>query len=207
MALTPVVKVSEISATFEPIGEFGVSCEGAVGSVLYLGRIALRDALRFAVPIHMTGESETSRRLFGELCKQTYSLTPNLDADQETAQAKVVIGDEALRARQDHDSWPYQVDLCEWWHQVTGLPFIFARWMVRSQLPSSTKNAAYDWLKACVEVAGEPATRQRISEQAWKSGLFQSIESAQSYFASIANQFMPRALLGERAFLRRLEIM
>jgi chorismate dehydratase len=44
------------------------------------------------------------------------------------------VGNEGLRQRHGVPEYPYLYDLGAEWHQWTGLPFVFARWVVRQDL-------------------------------------------------------------------------
>jgi chorismate dehydratase len=51
-------------------------------------------------------------------------------AREEYPTAMLTIGDEALRLR-NHELYPYRLDLGEAWHAWTGLPFVFATWVIQ----------------------------------------------------------------------------
>jgi chorismate dehydratase len=53
-------------------------------------------------------------------------------AEGEAPAAMLAIGDEALRLR-EHPRYPYRWDLGEAWHAWTGLPFVFALWVIQRQ--------------------------------------------------------------------------
>ena len=52
----------------------------------------------------------------------------------DACDAFLLVGNEGLRQRRGGRDYPYIYDLGEEWHQWTGLPFVFARWMVRKDL-------------------------------------------------------------------------
>ena len=43
----------------------------------------------------------------------------------------LLIGDKVVNASPEAAAYPYQLDLGEQWKQLTGLPFVFAMWMMR----------------------------------------------------------------------------
>jgi chorismate dehydratase len=63
---------------------------------------------------------------------ETHAMGPDLAAMLETHDAALVIGDPAMRARKEG---LIVLDLAEEWHAWTGLPFVFALWMVREGAP------------------------------------------------------------------------
>ncbi len=58
-------------------------------------------------------------------------MAPSLSAMLDACDAAVVIGDTTMRAPADR--WP-NLDLGEEWHQMTGLPLVFAAWAVKPEL-------------------------------------------------------------------------
>jgi chorismate dehydratase len=57
------------------------------------------------------------------------------------ADALLLIGDEALQARAEGiKGMPFMTDLGEEWFQWQGVPFVFARWMVRCGLRQEVKD-------------------------------------------------------------------
>ncbi len=49
----------------------------------------------------------------------------------EPPEAMLLIGDKVVTDSPLAVTYPYQLDLGEAWHQLTGLPFVFAIWMTR----------------------------------------------------------------------------
>ncbi len=67
-----------------------------------------------------------------DTCPETRAMGPDLTAMLEQCDAALVIGDPAMRARKEG---LIVLDLAEEWHAWTGLPFVFALWMVREEAP------------------------------------------------------------------------
>jgi chorismate dehydratase len=63
---------------------------------------------------------------------ETHEMGPDLDAMLEAHDAAVMIGDHFMRAKRDG---LLMLDLAEEWHSWTGLPFVFALWLVREDAP------------------------------------------------------------------------
>jgi chorismate dehydratase len=61
--------------------------------------------------------------------RRVEELPLGVSALESTADAILVIGDRAMRV--PHESFHDVVDLAEAWHALTGLPFVFALWVVR----------------------------------------------------------------------------
>jgi chorismate dehydratase len=65
--------------------------------------------------------------------------------------AFLLIGDEALLHRAGVKGYPYLADLGEVWNDWTDLPFVFARWVARKEMPASEKNQLCQALAASLE--------------------------------------------------------
>lgn len=47
---------------------------------------------------------------------------------------RLLIGDQAIRFRQEHGNAYRYLDLGEQWRQITGLPFVYALWLIRPEV-------------------------------------------------------------------------
>ena len=106
--------------------------------------------------IAVTGETYTSVRLLRILlafrCEVPPPVLVGLD---EPAEAALLIGDAALRARQG--PWPRRlcIDLGEEWTDWTGHPMVFAAWAVRRAVPAHERRE----LETALDVALETGLR------------------------------------------------
>ena len=75
------------------------------------------------------------------LLEKAYHIRPQYVGDDRAgeAEARLVIGDEALRLG---PRFPHSLDLGKAWYTLTGLPFVFAVWAVRTEV----------WASAAAEV-------------------------------------------------------
>jgi chorismate dehydratase len=117
------------------VDEVSISSDGPVYSVV----VAHRGEFSKIEEIELDPASETAvnllRCLLGEL-----GLTPRLTgADSESAglsRARLIFGDQAIRFRQSHADGFQFWDLGEEWKKVTGLPFVYALWLIRPEVPN-----------------------------------------------------------------------
>jgi len=90
--------------------------------------------------IGVTGETSTSVRILKLLLEQRYGVkdarwtTPGAEAD-----AVLLIGDEALRQRGRPSRFACCTDLGTEWVEWTGLPAVFAAWVIRRRLDEDTR--------------------------------------------------------------------
>lgn len=123
-----------------------ISACGPVKSVLLFSSTPFENLA--AIPVVLTGESATSINLLRLLCLEYYNFPlcemPNPDRSVEeiiaAGGAGLLIGDRALRAAKQL-SVPYVYDLGALWWQYTGLPFVFALWIVHRKAARDKKQA------------------------------------------------------------------
>jgi chorismate dehydratase len=121
--------------------DLSISSDGAVASVLLFSRIPI-EALN-GETILLSAESATSVNLLKILMTQRYNCccryaVTSLPLSEALADssALLLIGDMALRASL-MDSGLYIYDLGTLWRDWTGLPFVFALWLCRSNVADS----------------------------------------------------------------------
>jgi chorismate dehydratase len=147
---------------FEPLGDLCLACGGEVRSVLFFARRPIEEMAGATVAV--TGETATSVVLLKLLLARRYGLGDvryvELNAG-ETADGCLLIGDGALRHRHGIEGLPHRYDLAEEWAAWQGLPFIFARWMVRAAADENEKAALREALAqrlranlACLDAIG-----------------------------------------------------
>jgi chorismate dehydratase len=114
--------------------------------------------------IAVTGETSTSVRLVRILLAFRYEVpAPVLVGLDESADAVLLIGDEALRLRQGAWPRPFCHDLGEEWTTWTGQPMVFAAWAVRRDAPVAARRGLEMALGDALEVglANLPAIAAR----------------------------------------------
>jgi len=116
--------------------DHSISSVGRVKSVLFFSPVEL-SALS-GREIAITGESATSINLLRIIFHEFYDLdnvtdvVPDVPIETLIAQQKpaLLIGDRALRLTTQLPPGMHVFDLGEIWYQQTGLPFVFALWMI-----------------------------------------------------------------------------
>jgi chorismate dehydratase len=128
--------VSAMEAALRPeayrlFPDLAIACDGPVESVLLASRRPvgeLHDRL-----VALSRHSLTSVYLVKLLLDKAHAVRPRYVGDDRTdeAEARLVIGDEALRLG---PRFPHAMDLGGAWYALTGLPFVFAVWAVRAEV-------------------------------------------------------------------------
>ena len=108
----------------------GICADGDVTSVL----LQCRRPLREVRTVRPDPESRTSNVLVQILLAEHFHVAPEiLSAPEPTAaDACVCIGDRALTSSRSLETY----DLAGEWKKMTGLPFVFAAWLVRRSCPN-----------------------------------------------------------------------
>ena len=84
--------------------------------------------------LHGDTDSHTSILLAQVILRERYGVHPAvvpLDTGTAQPESLLLIGDKVVTASPDAALYPYQLDLGEEWKKLTGLPFVFAMWMMR----------------------------------------------------------------------------
>lgn len=126
--------------------DLSISARGAVKSVLLFSARPLTELAD--VPISITGESATSVHLLHILLREYYRFDtaclyrPECPVEETVAAggAGLLIGDRALRAAKAGLA-PFVFDLGELWNFFTGLPFVFALWILRRDAVASKRGS------------------------------------------------------------------
>lgn len=146
------------AAQYRLLADLSISSSGRVGSVFLFaqcdpaeldGRLVL-----------LSSQSQTSASLVRIALEEFYGVAPVYDTGDVVARslgpampaAVLAIGDDALLLR-DSGRYPVQLDLGEVWQRRTGLPFVFALWVVREDFcgryPDEVR-AIHGELRRCV---------------------------------------------------------
>jgi chorismate dehydratase len=128
------------SPIYRIVDGVSIAARGQVYSVVMAHRASLREIRS----IELDPASETSVTLLQLLLKEK-KLEAQIGA-VETAcpnelQAKLLIGDQALRFRAEHGSKFMYWDLAEAWREMTSLPFVFALWLIRPEVDGAKEIA------------------------------------------------------------------
>jgi chorismate dehydratase len=118
------------------VNDVSISSDGPVYSVV----VAHRGAFSDVGEIELDPASETAVNLLRCLLAEL-GLTPRLTGgtpeNTGLPRARLIIGDQAIRFRQNHARAFQFWDLGEQWKKLTGLPFVYALWLIRPEVPDA----------------------------------------------------------------------
>ena len=179
---------------FELLAPMGVSARGEVHSVLLFSRrpaAALENAL-----ISVTPETSTSIRLCKLLMNVRRGFTGTRfvrGLEPAQADALLLIGDQAMRTRnRPPEGFVHTLDLGADWLEWTGLPFVYAVWVVRSALDPALKDELRAFLEASLAagLASLPEVARRETGPGW------SADEVEGYLRRFQYRFGPEEFKG-----------
>lgn len=134
----PLAECFPLADRFEPIAGFCIASGQQAGSSLLYSTRPI--AALAGAHIGVTDEASTALRLLDVLLRVKYQVQPAAYVPLQAAHdAFLLIGNEALRQRRGTPGFSYTYDLGAEWHAWTGLPFVFARWLVRKDVAPKEK--------------------------------------------------------------------
>jgi chorismate dehydratase len=187
---------------FELLAPLGVAARGAVQSVLLFSRrpaAALGGAL-----VSVSPETSTSIRLLKLLLGTRRGLegvryVRGLEPAQ--ADALLLIGDRAMATRsRPPEGFVHTLDLGADWLEWTGLPFVYAVWVVRSALEPGLKAELKAFLEASLAagLASLPEIARREAIPGW------SVPDLEGYLRRFHYRLGPEDLEGLERFAQAL---
>ncbi len=186
--------------------DISISSVGAVKSVLLFSRLPLEELNNRS--IGLTTESDTSVNLLRIILARNFNFDNLFERTSlplpealKTFGALLLIGDAALRESMRNPGL-FIYDLGELWHKFTGLPFVFALWMVTREA-AAKKNIEVKSLSAELLAAKRiaydsyGAIAEKSREREWIGR-----ESLVDYWRTISYDLTPRHIEGVRTFFR-----
>jgi chorismate dehydratase len=134
------------------IPNISISCLNEVKSVMLFSDRQIEELA--GVEIYLTGESGTSVVLFEILMREKYGISPVFTRDNTEASAKVLIGDKALFGYYNGD-YKYVYDLGKLWKEFTGLPFVFALWIIRKDKADKSHNEVAEFISTLIKIKND----------------------------------------------------
>jgi len=125
---------SPVPLTLLPVGMIG--CDGPTMTVRLFSRVPFEKV----TSLHADTDSHTSVALARMILAKQFGSRPSMhDFDAlrrvpggEWPQTVLLIGDKVVTDHPPKNEYPHQLDLGEQWGALTGLPFVYAMWMCRS---------------------------------------------------------------------------
>lgn len=163
VGLIPSIEYQRIP-DLQVVPGLGIAASSEVRSVLLVSDVS-REKIG---SVALDPASRTSAALTRVLLKRCYGLSPEYREGSEPADARLIIGDPALKTRLNGH---VVLDLAAEWRAFSGHPFVFAFWAARSHAATSGLAAmlrrSYD--------AGRAQFPTLVREEAAASGLSEAV--------------------------------
>ena len=118
------------------VDDVSISSDGPVYSVV----VAHRGEFSNIEEIELDPASETAVNLLRCLLAElglSPRLTGAVPGNAGLSLSRLIIGDQAITFRQNHAGELQFWDLGEQWKKLTGLPFVYALWLIRPEVPDA----------------------------------------------------------------------
>jgi chorismate dehydratase len=217
VSVVSAVEYARDAHQFLLLPELGITSDGPVRSVMLFSRRAPQELGGRRVVVSRS--SMTSVALLELLFEHVWRCRPEFvpgDAemadiarfDEEPHDARLVIGDAALRLFDDAtrggpwaERYPFREDLGTAWKAWTGLPFVFAVWVAQRRTPVHAALSAHASL-----IASRDWGLQHLdllsAQAAQSSGV--PVDACREYFAGLDYRLSYPHLAGLTEFFRRL---
>ncbi len=186
-----------------PVGMLG--CDGPTMTVRLYSTQPLHEVTR----VHCDTDSHTSVALLRILMRELYETEVEIveyEAREHVAgnhvvewpDAMLLIGDKVTTDSPPAVRYPHQLDLGDAWHQLTGLPFVFAVWMAKESVDPSrlrTVALALDRQRRHNQQRIDRILHDRVSQTKWPLDLAREYLTQRLRYA-----FDERALQGMKQF-------
>ena len=145
VALSPIFELMAHPG-YLVVDDAAIASDGPVYSVFVAHCAPLADVRT----LYLDHDSRTSFNLQRVVLAEFHGLTPRHEpfpggkppAELHAGEGALTIGDPAIEFRLAHGSRYEYLDLGEAWKRATGLPFVFAAWLVRPETPRPETLAA-----------------------------------------------------------------
>ena len=145
----PLVDCFRLEDRFEYVGGLCIATVERAQSILLYSKWPIEEL--DGASVAATGETSTSAQLLRVLLTHRFEVRPREYVPLEQPHdAYLLIGDNALRRMGGDPSYPFLYDLGQVWHDWTGLPFVFARWIIRKTVASDIRQRLRDQLETSI---------------------------------------------------------
>lgn len=199
----PTAEVFRLGDAVRPLGNLGVASDGSANSVFLFSHLPVDklNGKRIAVTTHTATSIQLLRVLFADLWNVSGHEFVRTD---ESHDAALWIGDPALE-RRSSGQYPYRYDLGRSWKGLTGLPFVFAEWVIRADVPRDRANQLERLVSQATQAGTDFFSVLKISRERATPAMSES--DVADYIRAFTYFLGPRERRGQQEFRRRLELL
>lgn len=137
IGLLPVAAILHLDS-YQVVSKYCIGAIGEVASVCLYSNVPVEEVEKVKLDYQSRTSVLLCKILLKEFYKQDVEFSPAANdqelVDLEKGTASLIIGDRALRY---NGKTLYRYDLAEAWKEMTGLPFVFAVWVSRKNMPAA----------------------------------------------------------------------
>ncbi len=140
IAIIPIAALPYLNMSYSVITKYCIGAVNSVATVMLYSHIKIEDVDKIIVD----SDSLTSYNLIKILADNYWHIKPDIQQQKITGKelfpkktALLAIGDKCFQMGQ---RYAYTYDLFDMWHNLTGLPFVFAVWVANSKVDKKTLN-------------------------------------------------------------------
>ena len=199
----PTAEVFRLGDAVRPLGNLGIASDGSANSVFLFSHLPVDklNGKRIAVTTHTATSIQLLRVLFADLWNVSGHEFVRTD---ESHDAALWIGDPALE-RRSSGQYPYRYDLGRSWKGLTGLPFVFAEWVIRADVPRDRANQLERLVSQATQAGTDFFSVLKISRERATPAMSES--DVADYIRAFTYFLGPRERRGQQEFRRRLELL
>ena len=197
----PIAEVIRLGAQVRSLGNIGVASDGPAQSVFLFSHLSVDElsGKRIAVTSHTATSIQLLRVLFADLWNVAgHEFVETSDSHD----AALWIGDPALERRSSGE-YEYQYDLGSAWKTLTGLPFVFAEWVIRTDV----SNDKSDRLERFLIAATSEGMNSTLEIGIDRSSSFMSESDVAEYVGNFTYFLGPKERQGQDEFQLRLSAL
>ncbi len=210
LSVVSAVEYARNADAYHLLPDLAISSDGPVHSVALFSRRPLAEL--DGATVLRTASSRTSVLLLELLCRHVWGIAPRFATARAEPgdlaalealphDAVLVIGDAALHLRAS-GRYPVFEDLGAAWKRWTGLPFVFAVWAARRDVPRPEALALHEHLLAS-RAWGVEHLDLLAAEAAERTGIPRV--TVRAYLGNLDYELSDRHLAGLTTFFQRLE--
>ena len=194
----PIAEIHRLGNKVNSIGNLGVAANGPAQSVFLFSEIPPDELAgsRIGVTKHTATSVQLLRVLLNDLWNVKYYDLVELD---ESPDASLIIGDPALRELKT-STHKYVTDLGVAWNELTSLPFVFAEWVIRSEIDPKIRDEFESALAAATQTG--IANFDQIATA--RANDMMSHSEVQTYVSNFVYELSEAERSGQREFADRL---
>jgi chorismate dehydratase len=168
VALLPVIDYQR-QPGLQVLTAGGIGCDGPTLTVRIFSRVPIGRIAAMACD----SDSHTSVALARIILAEKFGIQPDFadwSAGQEhPAEARLLIGDKVVC--EEPPGYEHQLDLGQAWHELTGLPFVFAVWMARAGVDLADLPERLERAKLAGMADFERIIRAHAQPRGWPAGI------------------------------------